>query len=292
MKDNTVTDMKRTKTSTSLTIIGQDMHIMNAEFVRAVEQQDGKSLAKMAEKQVAAGADGLDLNLGLSNKSSKRFCWAVDAIKDAVDVPLFISSHVLSHSKILDEYRGGVTVNSVTADPATLATAMEKAREYGADLVVLLVRPGLTPLTVDERLQVATDVLETAARVGFPLIDLYLDPLFHLRPDPVTWQLSRGVPDVDSVLETIEMLPQLTEEKVRTLVALSSASQFLPRAERSGLHHRLLPLLVAAGLDAVILNCHDNKLMEIARNPQFDMESDLSPILQEKANLDTATLPW
>jgi cobalamin-dependent methionine synthase I len=139
---------------------------------------------------------------------------------------------------------------------------------------------------------VATDVLETAVRVGFPLTALYLDPLFHLRPDPVTWQLSRGVPDVDSVLETIKMVPQLTEEKVRTLVALSSASQFLPRAERAGLHHLLLPLLVAAGLDAVILNCHDKKLMEIAGNPQSEMESDLSPIAQVRADLDTATLPW
>ena len=292
MKDNSVTDTKSTKTSSPLTIIGQDMHIMNAELVRAVEQQDGKSLATMAEKQVAAGADGLDLNFGLSKKSGKRFHWAVEIISDAVDVPLFISSHVLSHPKILDEHRGRVTVNSVTADPTTLATAMEKAQEYGAELVVLLVRPGLTPHSVDERLLVATDVLETAARVGFSLTDLYLDPLFHLRPDPVSWQLSRGVPDVDSVLETIEMLPQLTEEKVRTLVALSSASQFLPRAERAGLHHRLLPLLIAAGLDAVILNCHDNKLMKIAGNPQLDMESNLSSIAQVRANLDTATLPW
>ena len=292
MKDNTITEMKRTKTSFPLTIIGHDMHIMNAELTRAIEQRDGKSLARMAEQQVAFGADGLDMNFGLSKKSGKQFKWAVEAIRDAVDVPLFISSHVLSHSEILDKNRGRVTVNSVTADPATLATAMEKAREYGADLVVLLVRPGLTPLTVDERLQVATDVLEMAARVGFPLTGLYLDPLFHLRPDPVSWQLSRGVPDIESVLETIEMLPQLTEEKVRTLVALSSASQFLPRAERAGLHHRLLPLLIAAGLDAVILNCHDNKLMEIAGNPQLDMESDLSSIAQVRANLDTATLPW
>ncbi len=292
MKDNTITDMKRTKTSSPLTIIGQDMHIMNAELTRAIEQQDGESLARMAELQVAAGADGLDMNFGLSKKSGKQFKWAVEVIRDAVDAPLFISSHVLSHSEIMDKNRGRVTVNSVTADPATLAIAMQKAREYGADLVVLLVRPGLTPLTVDERLRVATDVLETATRVGLPLADLYLDPLFHLRSDPVTWQLSRGVPDIDSVLETIKMLPQLTGEKVRTLVALSSASQFLPRAERSSLHHRLLPLLIAAGLDAVILNCHDSKLMDIAGNPQSGVESDLPPIAQTGANFDTATLPW
>ena len=59
MKDNTVTEMKRTKTSSPLTIIGQDMHIMNAELVRAVEQQDGKSLAKMAEISVKLHATEL-----------------------------------------------------------------------------------------------------------------------------------------------------------------------------------------------------------------------------------------
>ncbi len=292
MKDKTVTEMKKEKMHSPLMIIGQDMHIMNSELVRAVERQDGTSLAAIAEKQVAAGAEGLDLNFGLSKKNYGRFHWAVKVIREAVDVPLFISSHVLSHVKILDELRGRVTVNSVTADQATLAAAMETAKEYGTGLVVLLVRPGLTPFTADERLQIAADVLESAARVGFPLPDLYLDPLFHLRPDPVSWQLSRGMPDVDSVLETIEMLPQLTEEKVSTVVALAGASQFLPRAERSGLHHRLLPLLAAAGLDAVIMNCHDSRLMEIARNPQLELESDLSSMPQVKETLDTATLTW
>ena len=254
-------------TPTPLTIIGQDMHIMNPGFSRAVEEKDGSSLAVMAEKQVEAGAQALDLNLGPARKNNSLIRWAVAAIQEAVQVPLFISSHVLSQPDGLKTHRGTPTINSVTADPSSLSAAMNMAKEHGAHLVVLLVRPGLTPFTVDERLQLAMEVLDTADRSGFPLADLYLDPLFHLRPDPMTWQLSRGVPDIDSVLKTIELLPQLSDEKVRSLVAISSASQFLPASERPGLHQRLLPMLAAAGLDAVILNCHDSRLMEIARKP-------------------------
>ena len=292
MKENTVRDTKTSKTSSPLLIIGQDMHIMNPVLTRTVEQQDANSLATMAEKQVKAGANALDLNLGPAKKNGKKISWAVETIQNVVNVPLFISSHVLSQPEILDMHQGTATINSVTADPATLAGAMERAKEHGADLVVLLVRPGLTPFSVDERLQLAVEVLETATRVGFPLADLYLDPLFHLRPDPMTWQLSRGLPDIDSVMETITMLPQLAGEQVRTLVALSSASQFLPQSERSGLHQRLLPMLISAGLDAVILNCHDSRLMEIARDPSAEANEIFQPINQGKENLDTAMLPW
>ncbi len=284
--------MKSIKKPNSLLVIGQDMHIMNPGLIGAVEQQDGNSLSTMAEKQVAAGADALDLHLSLSTKDSRQMYWTLETISNAVHVPLFVSAHILSRPEMLAKFQGTVTINSVTADPATLPGNMERAKEHGVDLVVLLVRPGMTPFTVDERLQIAMEVLDTADRVGLSPANLYLDPLFHLRPDPMTWQLSRGLPDIDSVLETIEMLPQLAGEKVRTLVALSSASQFLPQSERSGLHQRLLPMLIAAGLDAVIMNCHDSRLMEIARDPNADGKDNFQPIEQGKENLDTAMLLW
>ena len=277
--------------TSSLLIIGQDMHIMNPALFQAVENLDGNTLARLARKQVTAGAHALDLNLGPARKSDQRLPWAIETIQEAVDVPLFISSRILAQPETLDKLQERATINSVTADPATLAADMKKAEQYGARLVVLLVRPGLTPFTVDERLQVAGEVLETASRINFPLTDLYLDPLFHIRPDPVTWQLSRGLPDMDSILETIRMLPQLAGEKMNTLVALSSASQFLPPAERAALHRRLLPMLAAAGLNAVILNAHDSRLMEIARNPLQDTDN-AAPAAEINTALDTAALLW
>jgi cobalamin-dependent methionine synthase I len=279
------------KSRDELLIIGQDLHIMNPALQRCVEQRDAEALQAMAKRQVKAGAHALDLNLGPAKQHIDQLPWAVETIQGAVDVPLFISSHVLARPEGLHRHRGTATINSVTADPAGLERAMQTAAEHGARLVVLLVRPGLTPFTADERLQIAADVLETARRAGYPVQDLYLDPLFHIRPDPMTWQLSGGLPDIEAVLETLELLPQLSEEKIPTIVALSSASQFLPSNRRPALHRRLLPMLAAAGLDAILLNSRDKTLMQIAADPGLQPEF-FTPLSTEQSTASRVVLPW
>lgn len=253
----------------ALHLVGQDMHILNPVFFRAIEERDSRALAAMAVRQAEAGADALDLNVGPTKKSSDLLAWAVDTILAATQLPLFVAAQILSQPDLLQQYRGSITINSVTAAPATLAVNMEKAGEHGAELVVLLTRPGLNSGSVDDRLQLAAEVLETANQTGFPLARLHLDPLFRPSHDPVR----QGFPDLDPVLEILAALPLLSREKVNSVVSLSSASAFLPAAKRSALHHRLLPLLAAAGLDTIILNCNDRRLMNIARNNSTEMPS-------------------
>jgi 5-methyltetrahydrofolate corrinoid/iron sulfur protein methyltransferase len=229
------------------------MQILNPLFFRAVEERDSQAVAAMARRQADAGADALDLNLGPAKKNSSLLAWAIETVQAAVDLPLFVASQILAMPDLLQQYQGSITINSVTADPATLAVDMERAGKNEAELVVLLTKPGQSVFSPEERLLLAAEVLETAARTGFPQARLHLDPLF--RPGP------QGLPDLESVLETLAALPFLSQEKVNTIAALSSASAFLPAAKRPALHQRLLPLLAEAGLDTVILNCNDRRLM-------------------------------
>lgn len=246
----------------ALRLIGQDMQIMNPLFFRIIEKRDSRALAAVAVRQAETGADALDLNLGPAKKNGDLLTWAIETILAATQLPLFVASQILSQPALLRKHGDKLTVNSVTADPMTLATDMKRVGDCGAKLVVLLARPGFSPFTADDRLQLAAEVVETATRTNFPLKKLYVDPLFRPSPDPVR----QGLPDIDPVLETLAALPLLSQEKVPSLLALSSASTFLPAAKRPAFHHRLLPLLAAAGLDAVILNCNDRTLMEIARS--------------------------
>lgn len=241
-----------------LAVIGQDMHILNPLFFRAIEEKDSRALAAMAKRQTEAGADALDLNLGPAKKNSELLAWAVATVLDAADLPLFAASQIAAQPELLQQHRGKITINSVTADPATLAADMKKAGKHEAGLVVLLTKPGMTACAADDRLLLAAEVLETAECVGFPPNKLWLDPLF--RPAP------QGMSDLEPVLETLAALPLLGQETVRSLAGLSSAAAFLPPAKRSAYQCRLLPLLAEAGLDAIILNCGDRRLMETARS--------------------------
>ncbi len=247
-------------------IISEAMHVMNQAFIQALEAQDKRKVAAIAQQQVDAGAEALDVNLGQVRKFGRLTSWLVQTIQEATEVPLFLSNHVLSQQRALEVHKGRATINAVTADPDDLLQAMKVAKEFQADLVVLLVSSQLTPYDVNGRLRLADQVLDTATKAKLPFEQLYLDPVITCRPDPTTWALSAGLPDIDTLVSSISMLGELAAPRVKTITALSNASVCLPKGKRSAFHCRLLPLLAEAGLDAVIMNCHDKALMDVTKN--------------------------
>lgn len=250
-------------------LIGEDLHVLNQTFLDAVEQRDEEQIVKMAIEQADGGATALDINLGQNQKLGRLTPWLVETIQGRIDIPLFLSSHVLSQQRALEVHQGTATINAVTANPAELSRAMETAHYFKANLVVLLVSSDLTPTDENGRLQLASVVLEMAGKQGFPLEQLYLDPVVSCRQDPASWALSAGLPDINLILESIKLLCELGGSSLNTIVALSNASLCLASEKRSAFHCQLLPLLADAGLSAVILNCRDQQLMTVARELQM-----------------------
>ncbi len=255
----------RPGTGRDLLLIAEGLHVLNPAVYQAIESRDQDRLLDLVRKQVSAGAQALDVNLGPGKAMGSLTPWVLSAIRQVTDLPLFLSAGVLSLPQIMEGYRGGLTINAVTADPEFLPQAMTTARQYGAGLVVLLVRPGLVPAGIDGRDQLTMEVLDQAVKNDLPLEQLYLDPVIGCRPDPAAWEVSHGLPEIGPVLEAIALIKELSNDLVRTIVGIGSGSQGLARDSRSALHCRLLPLLAEAGLDAVIMNCLDRDLMAAAR---------------------------
>ncbi len=247
-------------------IIGEDLHIMNKTFLQAMERLDEEALVQLARRQVDAGATALDVNLGQNRELGRLTPWLVETIQQVMDVPLLLSNHVLNQQHALEIHRGTATINAVTANPAELSKAMETAKYFHANLVVLLVSSELTPTDVNGRLQLAMQALDTADQVGLPRTQLYIDPVISCHPDPAIWRLSTGLPDIDVLVDSIRMIGELSDHRLKTIAAISNSSVCLATEERSNFHCRLLPLLAEAGLDAVIMNCRDKKLMAVVKN--------------------------
>lgn len=247
-----------------LALAGEDLHILNPHFQKILDTKDEPGLIRLARKQIDGGATALDINPGPAKAMAGRLTWAMEIIQHNGSIPLFLPAgeHL---EDALQCHIGQATINAVTADPAKLETSMTLAKKYDANLVVLLTRPGLWTTGSQQQLQMALDVLEQADLVGLPFENIYLDPVFSVRTDPLTWNLSGGMPDLDRVLELISLIGELTAKKAKTILALSNGTLGLAAAKRSTTHCRMLPLLVDAGLQAVILNCRDKALMTIAR---------------------------
>jgi len=250
-------------THNKTTLVGEGLHVLNPGIEEAIRRRQASILIAGAERQIAAGAQALAINLGPGKSMAELTPWVVGSIAEAVDVPLFLSSGVTAMDMLLEKYGSRITINAVTANPDLLVDHLDTARRYATNLVVLLVRPGLVPAGIDDRLQLASEVIGKAMETGLPLEQLYLDPVINCRPDPLSWQVSRGMPDIHPVTETIACIRDL-HQGIRTIVALGNGTPEPGGEKKSALQGRMLHLLVRAGVDAVILNCQDSSLMEAA----------------------------
>jgi len=234
-------------------LVGDAIHVLNREVQNALALRREAILAGLVKKQLAAGAEALAINMGPGREMGRLTPWVVQTIRHHTDRPLFFSANILAHKQVLKEYGQGLIINAVTAGE-DLAGAMTTAKKYDCSLVVLLVRPGLVMTGIDDRIMLAAQVLETAEQNGFPTDSLYLDPVMSCRPDPAAWQVSRGLPDVTSVIETVGLIRQLDPD-VKTIVAAGNGTEGMTREKKGAFQQRMLLLCAGAGVDAVLLNC-------------------------------------
>ncbi len=70
-------------------IIGENIHIISEKVKEALKKKDVSIFQELAVRQVEAGAQALDINLGPRKKDGEEiFPWMVETVEAVVDVPL------------------------------------------------------------------------------------------------------------------------------------------------------------------------------------------------------------
>jgi 5-methyltetrahydrofolate--homocysteine methyltransferase len=134
---------------------------------------------QLALRQVAWGADVLDVNVGHPQIDEvAMIAIVVEAIKSVVDVPLCIDSN---DPKILEAglsaAPGKPLVNSVNGEEKQLSAVLPIVKARGAAVIGLTIGDDGIPKTAEERLAVAGKIIEYAAKMGIPAEDIIIDPL-------------------------------------------------------------------------------------------------------------------
>ncbi|BEQ15445.1 dihydropteroate synthase [Desulfoferula mesophila] len=149
------------------------------KLAAALEAGDMSLVQSEAQKQVAAGAQVLDVNVGVSGADEKDLMLqALQAITEVVDVPLCIDSakpEVLAAG--LEAYKGKALVNSVNGEEAKLKEVLPLVAAHKAAVVALTMDDHGIPTDVPTRLAIADKIVNEAAKLGIPLEDIVIDPL-------------------------------------------------------------------------------------------------------------------
>ncbi len=161
-------------------IIGEKINPTgNKKLAAALQAGDLEAARQLAERQVAWGADVLDLNVGVPGlDETDMIAKIVDIVSAAVDVPVCIDSgkgEILSAG--LKAAPGKPLVNSVNAEEEQLAAVLPIVKERGAAVIGLTIDDNGIPKTPEDRLAAADKIIKRAAQMGIPIEDIIIDPL-------------------------------------------------------------------------------------------------------------------
>ena len=198
-----------------------------------------------ARRQVDAQAHVLDINAGVpvDGVEPAILSQAIRAVQEIVDVPISIDSSVVEALEVgLSVYEGKALVNSVTYEDERLETVLPLVKKYGAAVVGVANDDSGISNQPEERLRIATAIVERAADHGIAAEDVVIDPL----------ALTVSADD-NAALITLETIRLIRENLgVNLTCGASNISFGLPW--RPTVNAAFLTMAIAAGLTSAITN--------------------------------------
>lgn len=224
-------------------------------FAQALRNGDLTTVKAEAARQVGAGADILDVNVGAGGLDEpETLAAAVELVTSCVDVPICIdSADAAALAAALAVYRGKALVNSVTAEEVSMEVVLPVVAEHGAAVVALPYDEHGVPADPRRRVALAARILEAARRAGIPRDDVVVDVLctpVGREPDAAT-----------RALETLRLVRD--ELGVSTTAGASNISFGLP--ERHVLNLAFLAMAIEAGVSAPITDVTAPELRRLCR---------------------------
>ena len=224
-------------------------------FKEALLNNDMSYILEQAISQVDAGADILDVNVGLPGVDEKEMMVRViRELQAVVNVPLQIDSN---NPEVVEAalriYNGKPIVNSVNGERKSMEAILPLVKKYGASVVGLTLDENGIPKKAEERFEIAERILSEAKRYGIPERDIYIDCL------TLTASAEQA-----AVTETLQAMTMVRDRlHLNCVLGVSNISFGLPN--RDLINDTFLTLALHAGLTLPILNPNSEAMMGALR---------------------------
>jgi len=241
-------------------IIGENIHIISPRVKEAVAERDIKFFQDLAVKQVEAGADALDLNIGPQKKAGHEIMpWLVEGVQAVVDVPLSLDTTNLAAIEAgLKVAKNQCIINSASAEEERLEKVPPLAKEYNAKLIALTMGKGSIPVGAEERVNIALEkLIPRAMELDMAMEDLLIDPL--------VLTVSGCQEYCPECIEAVRILKVAGDPPPMTNAGLSNVSNAVPHEMRPLINRIYCVMLMAAGVDYAIADPLDKDLKDFIR---------------------------
>ena len=220
-------------------------------FQEALKNKNMEYILGQALEQTNAGADILDVNVGVPGINEvEMMVDTVKSLQSVVDVPLQIDS---TDPKVIEAalrvYNGRPLVNSVNGEEESLKDILPIVKKYGGAIIGLALDENGIPKKGDDRVKIAQKIMDRCVSIGIDKKDIYIDCL--------TLTVSA---EQEGCRETLKALSRVKNELgLKTILGVSNISFGLPN--RVLVNHIFLTMALQSGLDLCIINPNIPEMM-------------------------------
>ena len=236
----------------ALTIIGERINASRTSIARAIDDGDEAVIQQEAGMQLDAGANFLDVNAGTyPDREAEILAWLVRTIQLALDAPLSIDTTNPDALKVaLETHQGKPLINSISLERERMDALLPLVREHSCAVIAQTIESGHIPVTAEERVDIAVQLVDVLVKAGLDAEDIYIDPVLQ----PVSMAGNAGMETLKAFAKIRNRLPN-----IHILCGVGNVSFQLPG--RSLLDRTFLPMAMAAGADTAIIDPCNNDIM-------------------------------
>ena len=233
--------------------IGERINTGFKEIKEAVINKDGDVLKETAVKQAKGGATYLDVNLGAVSNKPEDLCWMIEQVQDSCDLPISIDNNKIDMLKeAIPVCKKPPLVNSINAVEANLDAILPTVKEYDASIIGLVMDEDGSPKSADKR-------VENAGRIFAKLLEYDIGP-DKLFLDPIVMPLKYMQDQSKEILSATSQFGLFSDPPCHIVCGLSNISN--GTVKKKLINRTFAVMMVANGLDAVILDVNDTELVD------------------------------
>ncbi|MCF2141065.1 MAG: homocysteine S-methyltransferase family protein [Candidatus Lokiarchaeota archaeon] len=236
-----------------IVIIGERINPTGKKRIKeALKKGDIDYLLQEGIKQKEAGAHILDVNVGLPEIDESTILPRISReLQEIIDIPLqFDSSNADALEKACRYYNGKPIINSVNGKAESMQKIFPIVKKYGCLVVALCLDERGLPKSVQDRIEIAEKIINTAKTYGIPKESLLVDCL--------TLTASAQQRAVQDSLEALRILTK--KYQIATVLGASNVSYGLPA--RPLINRTYLAMALQCGLKAPITDPLSTDIME------------------------------
>jgi len=258
-------------------LIGERINGLFEDVKQAIADKNKKVIQDLAHRQVQAGANYLDVNVGTAAADQEGVMqWLVETIQETCSAGLSLDSqkpNVIAAGLKVINADNGVLLNSTPlnkkSDEEVFDKHIEMAEQAGpkTSIIALTMDKNGVPQDTDARVAIAAEIVQKAITKGFDTQKLFIDPIIL----PVKVPNAQVQPE--NILNATEQIKYLADPAPHITMGLSNVSQ--GATERSLINRIFLAMAVSRGMDSAIVDVLDEKLMAVLATAEMLMNKQI-----------------